>query len=48
MLIYTKNIVIWEKREYSFHILNGKEKEYGEQRINRGVLERTGFNRRRN
>ena len=24
MLIYTKNIVVWKKRDYSFHILNRK------------------------
>ena len=23
MLIYTKNIVVWKKRDYSFHILTG-------------------------
>jgi len=30
MLIYTKNIVVWKKRDYSFHILNRKEKKHGE------------------
>ena len=40
MLIYTKNIVVWKKMDYSPHILNRKEKKHETKRVSKTI--RTG------